>query len=215
MIAEHELRHGLEHRQLDRLAFAGAVAADQRGKHDMRGIDADNAIGQRQRHVTRLLAAGLSGGRRQRADALNEIVVGGLAGIRSVVAVADQADIDQPRIDFAHVVIAELQPPHRRKPRIVHQHIGALAQPQQRRPRRRLLQVEHDAALVAIELQIKRAHVGVFGRAALAHQIALRRLDLDHVGAVVRQDLRGVRTQHHRREIDDAQALERRLIILQ
>ena len=79
MIAEHELRHGLEHRQLDRLAFAGAVAVKQRGEHDMRGIDADDAIRQRQRNVARLLSAGLRSGRRQRADALNEIVVSRLA----------------------------------------------------------------------------------------------------------------------------------------
>jgi len=39
VIAEHELRHGLEHRQLDALTFAGAIAA-QNGREDrVRGID--------------------------------------------------------------------------------------------------------------------------------------------------------------------------------
>ncbi len=178
----------------------------------MRGIDADDAIGERERHVARLTRAGLRGGRRHRADALNKIVVSRLAGIRSVVAVADQADVDEPRVDFAHVVVAELEPAHRRQPDVVNQHIGALAQPQQRRARRRLFQVEDDAALVAVELKIHRAHPGVLAGAALAHQIALRRLDLDDVGAVIRQNLRGVRAQHHRRKIDNAQSLKRRLI---
>ena len=57
VIAEHELRHGFEHRQLDRLALAGALAAEQRGEDDVRGIEPDNAIDHRHRHVARLLPA--------------------------------------------------------------------------------------------------------------------------------------------------------------
>ena len=164
----------------------------------MRRVDADDAIGERQRHVARLPRTGLRGSRRQRADTLNEIVISRLAGIGSVVAVADQADIDEPRVDLAHVVVAELEPAHRRQPGVVDEHIGALAQPQQRRARRGLFEVEDDAALVAVELKIHRAHPGVVAGAALAHQIALRRLDLDDVGAIVGQNLRGVGPQHHR-----------------
>ena len=53
----------------------------------------------------------------------------------------------------------------------------------------------------------------LFARSAVAHEVAWRRLDLDDVGAVVREDLRGVRAQHHRREIDDAQSVERGLVV--
>ena len=120
----------------------------------MRGVDADDAIGERERHVARLPSAGLRDGCRQRADALNEIVVSRLAGIGAVVAVADQADIDQPRVDLAHVVFAELEPAHRRETRVVNKNVGPLAEPQQRCSRCRLFEVENDAALVAIELKI-------------------------------------------------------------
>ena len=215
MVAQHELRHGLEHRQLDRLALAGAVAAEYGGEDDVRGVDADDAVDHCQRHIARPLAAGLGNDGRQRADALNEVVISRLAGIGSGVAITHQADVDEPRIDLAHVIVGELEAAHGRRSRIGDENIGTFTELQQRLARRRLLHVENDAALVAIELQIKRAHIGAAGRAdALAHEVALRRFDLDHIGAVVGKNLRGVRAGDHRREVEDAQPLQRGLCLL-
>ena len=36
------------------LTFTGAVAAKHRGEHDVSGIDADDTVGERERHVARL-----------------------------------------------------------------------------------------------------------------------------------------------------------------
>jgi len=70
------------------------------------------------------------------------------------------------------------------------------AQMQQRLACRRLLHVENEAALVAIQLQIERPHIGAAGRSdAPTHEVALRRLDLDDIGAVVGENLRGVRSE--------------------
>jgi len=73
----------------------------------------------------------------------------------------------------------------------------------------RLLNVEHHAALVAIDLQVDRTHAGTAHRAAGAHDVARRRLDLDHVRAVVAEDLGRERPHQHGRHVDDAHALER------
>jgi hypothetical protein len=42
-----------------------------------------------------------------------------------------------------------------------------------------------------------------------AHDVALRRLDLDHLGAEIAEDLRRHRPQHHRCQIDDPNARQR------
>jgi hypothetical protein len=120
------------------------------------------------------------------------------------------AHIDESRIGLAHFGVTEIKPPHCGRAIVVDEHVGAGAKPQQRRPRRRLFQIEHHAALVAVELQKQRAHAGVLLRAAGAHQIAARRLDLDDVGAVIGENLRGIRAKHHRGEVDDAQSVQRR-----
>ena len=44
VIAEHELRHRLEHRNLDRLPFAGPVAMQQRGEDRVNCVEADNPV---------------------------------------------------------------------------------------------------------------------------------------------------------------------------
>ena len=51
-------------------------------------------------------------------------------------------------------------------------------------------------------------------RAGPAHQVAASGLDLDHVGAVVGEDLRRERAGDHRRGVDDAQPLQRGLTVL-
>jgi hypothetical protein len=45
VIAEDELRHRLEHRNRDRLPFAGAVAVQQPGEVGVGCVQPDNAIG--------------------------------------------------------------------------------------------------------------------------------------------------------------------------
>ncbi len=209
VIDQHELRHGLEHRQLDRLALAGAVALDQGREDDMDRVEADDAIGDRQRHIARLAAADAADQPGDRRDALDEIVIGRPARIGPALAVAHQAHIDDPRIGRAHLGGPEVEPAHRRRADVVDEDVGAPAQFQHGRPAGRLLHVEHHAALIAIDLQIDRAHAGTAHRAAGAHDVARGRLDLDHVGAVIAEDLGRERTHQHGRHVDDAHALER------
>ncbi|MNC91173.1 hypothetical protein D3C83_73800 [compost metagenome] len=53
------------------------------------------------------------------------------------------------------------------------------------------------------------AHAGVAHRRDVAQHVAFRRLDLDHVRAEVREQLRRERPQHHGGEVEDADAGQR------
>ena len=67
-------------------------------------------------------------------------------------------------------------------------------------------EVEADRALVAVDADEIGRVLLVEGRAPVAHLVAGRRLDLDHVGAVVGEDLRAIGAAEHAREVDHAQA---------
>ena len=95
-------------------------------------------------------------------------------------------------------------------PHVAHEHVGLADQAEQGVEALRLLDVEADRALVAVEVDEFARHAGI--AAALGHgaqQIAARRLDLDHVGAVVGQRAAADRPDHDRRHVDDADSVER------
>src|SRR5437870_419574 len=72
-----------------------------------------------------------------------------------------------------------------------------------------LLEIEHDRALVAVGVEKDVPHAGMAERPGVAHHVAAGRLDLDHVGAEVGEDLRRVRAHHHRGEVEHAHAVQR------
>src|SRR4051812_28593156 len=73
-----------------------------------------------------------------------------------------------------------------------------------------MLEIDRQAALVAVHRHVGAAMAVFLRRPELAHRLALaRRLDLDHVRAHVRQVHRAERRRHGLREIYYAKALER------
>src|SRR3954451_5715049 len=82
-------------------------------------------------------------------------------------------------------------------------------EPQQRLPAAGLLEVEHDGALVAVALQVHRAHARMAHRGGMAHHVAVGAFDLDDVGAVVAEDHGCVGPHHDAGEVDDSDASER------
>jgi hypothetical protein len=139
----------------------------------------------------------------------NQVVVGGLRGIGAVLAEAEHAGIDQARVDLRYDVIAEIEPRHRLRPHVVNQHVRGFDQPQHGFPSRRLLQVEADRALVAIGVQKHRPHTGMPERADQTGNVALERLHLDDIGAVVAEHLGRIGPHQHGRHVDDLDALQR------
>ena len=136
--------------------------------------------------------------------------------VRRPVAVgavlAERADraVDDARVARANGVVV------RRRGARIDARAGTI--PRTRRPSRRArssasrpsadLQVEHHALLAAVEVAEEHRARAV-GQADVAPGIALaRRLDLDHLGAVVGQRQGEIRPRQEHREIDDADALE-------
>ncbi|OIQ67267.1 hypothetical protein GALL_511550 [mine drainage metagenome] len=66
--------------------------------------------------------------------------------------------------------------------------------------------VEPDRALVAVDADEIGRVIVVERRSPLADLVAGRRLDLDHVGAVVGEDLRAIGSAENAREVDHAQS---------
>ena len=203
VIAEDELRERLEHGQLHRLPFACAPALQERGEDRVDGIHAHDAIRHVDRHERRL--AGLAAEERWKsADALDEIVVGRLACIRARAPIAEKAHVDDARIRAADVGRTDPQPLHRGESHVVHEDVRLLADAEQSAAPALLLHVEDHRTLVAAHLQMQMAHPRTLHRSGAAHDVAVGRLDLDDVGAVVGEDLRRVRTHDDGRQIDDA-----------
>ena len=208
VIAHHETGHGLEHRDIDALAAAGAVAIDQAGADRAHRREPDDAVDQRVRHIARHAVGGLRHQRRQRGGALDQIVIGGLCRIGPVLPEAEHAGIDQARVDLRHHVVAELQPRHRLRAHIVDQHVGGLDQPQHGVAPGRLLQVEADRALVAVGVEEHRPHAGMPRRPDLPRDVAVVRFHLDDVGAVIAEHLGGIGPHQHGRHVDDLDAFQ-------
>ena len=76
-------------------------------------------------------------------------------------------------------------------------------------PAARLLEIEHDAPLVAVAGEEEGAHARMPRGTEPARGVALRRLDLDDVGAQVTQGLGRPRTEDDRGHVDDPHAVER------
>jgi hypothetical protein len=130
-------------------------------------------------------------------------------GVGSGLAEAGAHRIDDARIDFLAVLVAQAQALHDAGTEVVGDHVGVGDQRLHQVHLCRVAQVDFHAALVAVQAAEDRVVLAgnrVEGRAAqVARALAL---DLDHVGAVVGEHLRAHRPHHDLGEIDHAHALE-------
>ena len=117
--------------------------------------------------------------------------------------------MDEPRETLRQHVVADPPFLHGARLEVLDHDVGAFQQAQQHRAAFRLADVERYGALVAIDADEVAGVILVKRRAPVAHLVALRRLDLDHLGAVIGQDHRAVRSAEHARQVDDLQAGER------
>ena len=97
----------------------------------------------------------------------------------------------------------------RADPHVMHENIGARYQRIQDPAIARLLEVQHDAALVAVQVQKHRRHALGTGRSHVAGGIAARRFHLDDIGTCVAEHLRGQWPKHIDGEIDHPYAGQR------
>ena len=208
MLLQHEGGDGLLHGHLDRGALAGARAAEQ-GGHDGAGGDlAGDVVAHHQRDVARgAVAADEQAG--DAADRLDHRVVGGAAAVGTARAEAGDRAVDQARAGGAGGGGVEAEAGQRLGADVGYQHVAAVQDAQHRGARRRLLQVQADRALVAVEGEVP-AGVLAAGRGAAegAEHVALGRFQFYHVGAVVGQAEGAGRPDDHGGQVEDADARE-------
>ena len=203
--------HDVEHRHLDVLAHARLFPRVQRRCDRLGGENRGGLVGHDGPDHLRApgLRIGLHVGEARKA--LDDGIVDALLGVGPAVAGAADRDVDQARIERAHGRFAEAQPIHHLRPEILHQHVGAGDQLAQDVDALGLLEVDRQRALAAVGRYEQGGELaGRIDRlAAAARDVAARRLDLDHVGALVGQEHRGERPRHHAGEVDDPHPRQR------
>ena len=207
MLAHGDRGKPFEHRHIDALAFTAACAVIQRGGDGIGDLQANDAVGQDHRCVARRLRAALLHQPGNTGHALDQIVICRTGGIGSALAETHRADIDDARIDRAQIVVPQTQACHRPRPDIVDQHIGPARHAQQRVAPLRLLQIYDDRPLTAVGAEIKMPHAWAAHGAGLPHHVAVRRLDFDHIRAVIAENLGGIRPHHNTGQIKNAHTL--------
>jgi len=95
----------------------------------------------------------------------------------------------------------------------VHQHVSGIHQPEKRGAGVGALQVQHHAALAAVDAEKDGPHAGLRAGSGPTRRVALGRLDLDDVGAVLGQVLAGVRAEHHGAQVQHAHAGEGQVLV--
>jgi len=192
------------HGDLDPLALAGALALHQGAQDAGAEMDAgqevaDGGAGLGWRPV------GLAGRVGDAAHRLDGDVHGGEIAIGAVEPEARAAAIDQARVDLAEHVPADAQAIHDAHGEVLDQHIGLGHQFEEELLAARLLEVEHHRLLVGVQHDQR---PGLDLALAAAHDVALRRLDLEHAGAHEAQRQPAIGSVVDLPEIEDEHAVE-------
>ncbi len=210
-LRREEGQAGLQHRHIDELTLAGMGALEQRRGHGEGGGHAGQHVADREAGAGRP-HLGVAGQRHDARQRLDLAVIAGLVAIRAGLAEAGHRAIDQPRVDLGQRGIADAEPVHHAGAEILHDHVGVGDQALDDLDRRRLLQIQRQAALVAVDRQPGRRHAAVCPLARqrrAAHVLALAALHLDDVGAEQGELEAAERSGKDLGEIEDACAGKR------
>ncbi len=209
MLQQQKRRERLVHRQIDLTADTGGLAPIQSGQHCTRQAQARDFVGDQALHQPRhLLRVGIE--RSEPRCGLDDVVdrrgIGTCAG-RSESGSSAVQDVRSHRGDR---LIREPQPIDRLAPHVVDEHVRARDQSCEDALALLALQIDGDRALATIEIEEDRRQPGATATPLMAHDVPLWWLDLDDVGTVVGEYLRGERTEHHAGKVDNAHAGEHR-----
>ena len=153
--------------------------------------------------------AGLAGHRHQAGHALGDQIEPALAPIRPRLAVAGDRAVDQAGIDALERLVVDLQRLGNAGPVVLDHHIRFPRQFIEERQPVGLLEIERDAALVAVDLR-EAGGLVVDVRPHLTTVVAaLGLLDLDHVCTHVSQHHGAVWPGHDLRDIEYLHAFQR------
>ena len=197
-----------EHGCFDGRALPRAVAVRDAGKDGERKMQARDLVADDGGKIPRpSLCVGIERG--EARDALDDVIVCGRIGAGAFAAEARGKRIDEARIFGAQRFVGEPEFRRRLGAHVVHDDVGILREAADDGLAFGIFQVDGDGAFVAVDAHEGRAHGGGAAGTRGAIEIALGRLDLDHVGAEIAQDLGGIGAEHDRGEIDDLEAFEK------
>ena len=151
------------------------------------------------------------GDRQQPGLALDEQVVRLFRRVRSRRAVAGDSAPDQPRVARPQLRGAQAEPVRGARREVLHEHVGALEQTREDRPRLPVLHVERQAFLGAIDPDEMRGQA-LDRMVVVARRVAaVGPLDLDHARAELGELARAERPGDDLLECDDRDSVERPL----
>ncbi len=142
---------------------------------------------------------------------LHQVILARARGVGAGAPVARRRRVDQPRVALVQRLVSQARAVHHARTEILDHDIRLLDQLEDPLEVRGILEVDLDAALVAVEGE-ERVGLTVRARgkdAPLPHPFAVLLLELDDVGTEVAQDLRRERALQQRREIEHADPGER------
>jgi len=186
----------------------GAGPLEERAQHAERQegravlVDDGGADGRR-----RLVGAPRDRG--EAGDGLDQEVLAGPRAVGARLAVARGGDIDEPGVDGRHALPVEAEARHHARAEVLDEDVGALDQAPGDRLALGALEIEREAPLVAVRGEEEDAHavlVEVASGPVALPEPAARRLDLDHVGAEVGEELDAGRPEEELGEAEDAGA---------
>ena len=167
-------------------------------------------VGDRRPHLDQGTAAAFAGDAHQAAHALGNQVEAAPLGIRAGTPETRNGAINKPRIFLAKHVIPQAQLIHGVDPVIFNHRIGGLQKPFQHFLAGVVLQVDGDAAFVAVHHhEGRRLAVDVGGQEVPGIVAAGDLFHLDHVGAHVGQHQATGRPRHDVRQFEDLEAGKR------
>ena len=176
-------QRGGKHRDVNLPARPATAYPRQQGRNAEGGIQAGSEVDHRHAGLDRR-PAGLAGDTHHAGAGLNGQVEPALPAARTILAVGRDRAVNQPGLTRAEPVPTQAEPAHGAGPVVFDQHVGLLHQGTGQIALLRLFQVQHHRLLASVECGKVFAEASAQGR-PLAHGIALRRLDLGHLGTKI------------------------------
>ena len=190
----------------------GTLACEERRRDALRGEHARHDIGDRDAEAERR-AIGSARDAHQPAFGLHDGVVARLGASRSGLPEARDRAIDEPRMPWRHRGVVEAQPGQRAGPEVLDEHIRLRDQPLEDLAAGRLLEIERDAFLVAVDAQEIRAFAVQERRSPAARVVALAGLlDLDDPRAHVGEQHRAIGAREDAGQVENGDTLKGRHI---
>ncbi len=135
---------------------------------------------------------------------MGDLIEAGTLVIRAILSETGDTAIDDARVDLAHALVIDAEPGFDIGTEILDHHVGLLGKPPEYLEAPGFLEVERHRALVAVQI----LEVGTMARPAglLAGGVLQQRVDLDHIGAPVRELPHAGRPRTNAGEIEHGEA---------